>query len=594
MASLTSTPLLGSSTPASLSPLQSFSSSTPSSATPVATPTSKPTPAKEEGYVEKFQKVLRLDKSAKQSLLWSGVNATLFSVVLYDLTESCSQRPNWAEYTELAFLVVLFINIVYHLANYFYILVTFKPVPLTADQKKLLGVSENDPKFPTLTEEMIAKSKAQAASDKISPPQTPINFSAASWFNSTLLSQKSTASPNVSGLLNTPNLSAMQQANISLNQTWASASPSWNNSLNSSLSTSWMCRTNSGTPTTTTPVNVESDEPVVDEASLLRYLDKLEKMEQKMVTNTSQSPLNSSPTNLSILWNSQVNSTSPDLILPTNMTYHLSTNIQAPTLNKTGSPGIESLPGVTSISTNEKFWQKEGVSQERLSQWNKNLRQWITMTVLNPVIKEIDDVNQALQRLGNEERVGSSSLDKIKPVSNSLQVQQYIPNFPTLLTFLEVTQNQQYLVQRIRELASGGCMSDFRWNSGGNFNGKPWDDTLPTDTQIIMHFLAMYLDVQLPPMRHRPDPRPFSAVHMSKAVDKPKCGDNIILIHEATANPPHYVLIWKNSVYEVPKGRNNLLHTVLLFLHKLKAEDAGMLGRISMGPSGLNIMWVLA
>jgi hypothetical protein len=46
-----------------------------------------------------------------------------------------------------------------------------------------------------------------------------------------------------------------------------------------------------------------------------------------------------------------------------------------PTLNKTGSPSIESLPGMSAITVNDKFWQQEGVSQEKLSQWNKNLRQ---------------------------------------------------------------------------------------------------------------------------------------------------------------------------------------------------------------------------
>jgi hypothetical protein len=54
-----------------------------------------------------------------------------------------------------------------------------------------------------------------------------------------------------------------------------------------------------------------------------------------------------------------------------------------PTLNKTGSPSIESLPGMSAITVNEKFWQQEGVSQEKLSQWNKNLRQVIQVFILN-------------------------------------------------------------------------------------------------------------------------------------------------------------------------------------------------------------------
>jgi hypothetical protein len=54
-----------------------------------------------------------------------------------------------------------------------------------------------------------------------------------------------------------------------------------------------------------------------------------------------------------------------------------------PTLNKTGSPSIESLPGMSAITVNEKFWQQEGVSQEKLSQWNKNLRQVIQVFIFN-------------------------------------------------------------------------------------------------------------------------------------------------------------------------------------------------------------------
>lgn len=72
-----------------------------------------------------------------------------------------------------------------------------------------------------------------------------------------------------------------------------------------------------------------------------------------------------------------------------------------------------------------------------------------------------------------------------------------------------------------------------------------------------MHFLAMYLDCQLPPMRHRPDPRPFSAVYLSKPTDKPKPGDNVFLVHQVAQSPPHFVLIWKNKVYEAAKVQFN-------------------------------------
>ena len=34
------------------------------------------------------------------------------------------------------------------------------------------------------------------------------------------------------------------------------------------------------------------------------------------------------------------------------------------------------------------------------------------------------------------------------------------------------------------ELASGGCMGVFRWSSGGQYRGKPWQQDLPADSQV--------------------------------------------------------------------------------------------------------------
>lgn len=75
--------------------------------------------------------------------------------------------------------------------------------------------------------------------------------------------------------------------------------------------------------------------------------------------------------------------------------------------------------------------------------------QYITVTVLNPVLREIDDVNQALQRLGfGEEKIGVTGLDKLE--RQLMQVTQAIPNFATLIPFMEVAQNQEYLLQRVK------------------------------------------------------------------------------------------------------------------------------------------------
>jgi hypothetical protein len=55
-----------------------------------------------------------------------------------------------------------------------------------------------------------------------------------------------------------------------------------------------------------------------------------------------------------------------------------------------------------------------------------------------------------------------------------------------------VTTHQEYLVKRLRELASGGAMSDYRWNGGSRTTlggkGVEWTDNMPTDADIIMHW----------------------------------------------------------------------------------------------------------
>ncbi|CAB3360426.1 Hypothetical predicted protein [Cloeon dipterum] len=534
---------------------------TPLLSTPAATSTPttcrvEPKPAAED-YVDKFNWVQQQTRQARYAESWAICNFGALVFFLYDIFENCAGRPKWVQCAEMGVLLVLSLNIVYHMSIYFHIYFTFKPPQLTPEQKQLLCIHPDDPLFSTAVEEPKAKKPDVSAS--------AADASAASWLSLSLLSKKSTP---------------------------ASANVSWAASVNSSLSSSWLL--SPGGEDCATPLHCDPDEPVVDEPSLIRYMDKLERLEQQHSAKNTNSPLNSSPPNLSLLWNSQVNSVSPDLVLPANMAYHLSSSTPAPTLNTGGSPGIDSLPGVDMQAVTDKFWQKEGFGQQHLSQCNKNLRQWVTATVLLPVLREVEATNKALTTLGaGEERVGHAPLDKLKRVSQTQQVAAYVPNLATLLPFLEISPHQPYLLHRLKELAHGGCMSDFRWNAGSTFNGKPWDDTLPTDTQIVLHLLAVYLDLQLPPMRHRTDPRPFSAVYLSRAADKPKPGANDVLIHQLTAAPPHFVLIWKGTIFELPKGRNNLLHTLLLFLHKLKAEEGGMLGRVSLGPSGLNILWVL-
>lgn len=137
-------------------------------------------------------------------------------------------------------------------------------------------------------------------------------------------------------------------------------------------------------------------------------------------------------------------------------------------------------------------------------------------------------------------------------------------------------------------------MQEFRWNGGGPFRGKDWDEHLPTDSAIAMHMVAAYLDGRLPPHPSHPDGRAFTSEHLSRAPDPPAAAAGRLAVHQAEIIPPRFCLVTGTDVVELAKGRNNLFHTLLLFLHTVRTCHGGMLDRINIGPAGLNVEWVIS
>lgn len=110
---------------------------------------------------------------------------------------------------------------------------------------------------------------------------------------------------------------------------------------------------------------------------------------------------------------------------------------------------------------------------------------WIATTILERVVCEINKVDAAFQQRGfNDIKIGSVGLDKLKKTAENQQlVQLYIPMLPMLLPFLELGSNQEYLVQRIKELAKGSCMASYKWNSASNLTTNA-DEHIPTDSAV--------------------------------------------------------------------------------------------------------------
>lgn len=229
---------------------------------------------------------------------------------------------------------------------------------------------------------------------------------------------------------------------------------------------------------------------------------------------------------------------------------------------------------------------------ESIDSWTAKLRNWINDTILVHLVKEIDSVNSQLRRLGCPElQIGEASITSLKQAA--VVKASIIPTLNAIVQYLDITANQEYLVDRIKELAHSGCMSSFRWNGGGDLKNRKWDTDLPTDSAILMHLLCTYLDSRLPPHPKYPDGKTFTSQHFIQTPDKPDVSnENLFCIHQSSTTPPHYQLVYQGHIYSLPKGRNNLFHTILMFLYIIKTKESGMLGRVNLGLSGVNILWI--
>lgn len=123
------------------------------------------------------------------------------------------------------------------------------------------------------------------------------------------------------------------------------------------------------------------------------------------------------------------------------------------------------------------------VSSAKLSHCVTNLKRWISGTVVDRVAKEIANIDNAFKAKGfGDIQIGHVGLDRLKKTTENHLVTNNIPTLPLLIPFLELTPNQEYLVNRIKELAKGSCLAEFR--HGSTDASVPWDEHLPTDAAV--------------------------------------------------------------------------------------------------------------
>uniref|UniRef100_A0A674EM07 Transmembrane protein 209 n=1 Tax=Salmo trutta TaxID=8032 RepID=A0A674EM07_SALTR len=486
---------------------------------------------------------MRREEQARQVVLaWAVLNVSLAGMIytemsgkLLSLYFSISYWPIW--YIELAFASVFSLNALFDFWKYFKYTMAPSTIAVTPEQHRLLGLRNSG-------ESLAAKQF------KASPPlkqekqegQSVLSFSP-SRPASTSPKFSPSCVPGYSPLLSspsTPGSGGHFSPSLAFGKLNFSPPTSYPSSIGPVDGTSLRARYRTSPSVFNSPGGKE------DYMESLKTLDRfLRTEEEKSHRSQLGSPESVSPSHSPTFWNysRSVGDYAQSL---RKFQYQPACRSQAPSASKDETD-------LGSKQAAEEVWARITTSRlvvDSIDSWTAKLRNWINDTILVPLVKEMDSVNGQLRRMGCSEL-------------------------------------------QIGELAHSGCMSSFRWNRGGDLKARKWDTDLPSDCAILMHVLCTYLDSRLPPHPKYPDGKTFTSQHFTQTPDKPDVtNENLFCVHQSSTNPPHYQLIYQGHVYSLPKGRNNLFHTVLMFLFVIKTKESGMLGRVNLGLSGVNILWI--
>ncbi|CAG9764039.1 unnamed protein product [Ceutorhynchus assimilis] len=504
------------------------------------------------------QKRILNRKRYKDSLFWFGVNLILLAIILYDLSQTCPMYMNYYHYIEYSFIIILTINVLSYFVRFLkHYCSTTNENDVTLAQR--IGnqnpVTKCTPtpmspgnKTPTRLSSYLLNSPLNMSRNQTPGQITPLNMSAVSW--------RSNVTPNESMAVN-----------------YSTESSPWGYQ-NAPIKS----RNNTPASSRKYVPEVEKFDDEEDDLDLINDYETTEEI------NKTPNRFNLSNNILSSFWTHPMTKDPKDYAAYVKKgEYQLS------------SPSPSASSPSKSDDKSSEAWTRINVNTVALTHWNENLRMWISQTILQRLVKEFDVIDAELVNHNMiDVKIGAVGLDRLRKTASMTQILHFIPSLLTVIPFLELHPNQEYLVMRIRDLAKGGCMSDFRWNRGGSFNGKQWDDTLPADCNIVMHLLATYLDTQLLPSPNMPDKKAFSGRYYIRTIDRvPELSSNTIFIQEVIQKPPHYRVIVGDKTYEMVKGYNNLFHSILFFIYQVNKLEQGMLGRVNLGRAGLNMLWII-
>ncbi|XP_018795793.1 PREDICTED: transmembrane protein 209 [Bactrocera latifrons] len=520
-------------------------------------------------------------KLAKESLRWGCLNVVLLAILLFDISNRCPFAHSKWYYAEYIAAVLTGLGAFSSFLKYFLFIFRKNPILGTKEQKNLLKFDELDTSF-LVTPPSQSKNKA---CDDLATNQ--INNTLLSW-HSSFNDSRAGMSHNWSYSRTTP-----PRGSFSPQQQQQAHNTSWNSMGNRSLvmsgNNSAMINTNS---LMESYQKYKREELITDEESLKNYLKEFSIHEQSM-NETADVSQHYNTGSVNSFWN--YCNTAANM-LKTSI-YQLSplTNPATPSKQSATEDG-----GLKFMDSNSEVIRR--ISSEKLSQYVANLRRWMSATFLERLSKEIKAIDESFKNRGFADmRMGGISLERLKKtVENQQFVNQYMPMLPLILPFLEMSSNQEYLVQRIKDLAEGSCISDYRWNSGAAYHGLKWDEHLPTDSAILFHLFCVYMDSQLMPLPQGGG-RPFFSRYVIMGKEKRSAKETLALVKNKAhcailcTNPqkPRFNFISDKEIHTCAYDRNNLFYVIIQFLIHMKTHHEGALEGVNLGKSGINILCVI-
>ncbi|CAI0542365.1 unnamed protein product [Linum tenue] len=175
---------------------------------------------------------------------------------------------------------------------------------------------------------------------------------------------------------------------------------------------------------------------------------------------------------------------------------------------------------------------------------------------------------------------------------------------------------EDYMVQRIRDLAEGTCVKNYEYVATGEAydrKNKKWTLDLPTDSHLLLYLFCAFLEH--PKWMLHVDPTSSAGAQSSKnplflgvLPAKERFPENYISVVSAVPStlhpgacvlvvgkqsPPVFALYWDKKQQLSLQGRTALWDSIILLCHRIKVGYGGVVRGMHLGSSALNILPVL-